>query len=276
MQPKQILGLIGGFLLILASFMPVLSAPLVGSVTLFNNGKGDGVLLLIAGMLALVIALARGYMGLLVPAIGAAIIGLVDFSNVLGRMHDLQVQASGNIFAQAITNGVQLQYGWIVLLAAVVLLFIAPFVGSSTQSGDEWGETRLSRFEREERQRLIQANKEESGLASTQGGWLSRPRQVEKARHVDYTPPSWAREDTADSPAPKWPPLGDGFDEPREKSGFTDAQRSYAQDEKAEHARSPLSSWAQSDNEPGKGAQMMEERFRATKTKGEGDNELSE
>ena len=50
---QQLIALFGAILLLIGAFLPVLSAPIVGSVSLFNNGKSDG--MIIAGLAVIAI-----------------------------------------------------------------------------------------------------------------------------------------------------------------------------------------------------------------------------
>ena len=61
-QPtQQMLAIAGSLLLVVAPFAPFLSAPIFGRITLFQQGKGDGVILLVVALGALGCALAGRY-----------------------------------------------------------------------------------------------------------------------------------------------------------------------------------------------------------------------
>jgi len=47
MRKRQLVGLAGTILLAVGVFLPLVSMPLIGSLTYFNNGRGDGVIVLI-------------------------------------------------------------------------------------------------------------------------------------------------------------------------------------------------------------------------------------
>ena len=53
---QQLIAIFGAILLLIGAFLPVLSAPIIGSVSLFNNGKSDG--MIIAGLAVITIILA--------------------------------------------------------------------------------------------------------------------------------------------------------------------------------------------------------------------------
>lgn len=58
---QRILAIAGSLLLVLAPFAPFLSAPILGRITLFRQGKGDGVVLLVVALVALGSALFGRY-----------------------------------------------------------------------------------------------------------------------------------------------------------------------------------------------------------------------
>jgi hypothetical protein len=117
---RLIAGAAGAILLLFGSFLPVMSAPFVGSVTYFNNGSGDGVFTVI---LALLVAplLWRGWYKLVAVA-GLAALGLC-IGEVVHLSHAI-ARANSTIFA----NAIQLQWGWAVLLLGGALLVVSPFL----------------------------------------------------------------------------------------------------------------------------------------------------
>ena len=74
--------LAGSLLLVLACFVPVISAPFLGSINLFANGKGDGVLLAILAICGFVAALSGRYRLGYIPAA----LGLIECANVWYRL----------------------------------------------------------------------------------------------------------------------------------------------------------------------------------------------
>ncbi|MBI9082217.1 MAG: hypothetical protein JEZ11_01385 [Desulfobacterales bacterium] len=47
MGTKQILGLIGSIILFVGVFTPIFSVPIMGNMNYFQNGKGDGTIVLV-------------------------------------------------------------------------------------------------------------------------------------------------------------------------------------------------------------------------------------
>src|SRR5262245_51344079 len=57
---KLILGLSGSLFLFIGAFLPLLSLPFLGTLTYFNNGQGDGVVILaLAGVSAVLVAMKK-------------------------------------------------------------------------------------------------------------------------------------------------------------------------------------------------------------------------
>jgi hypothetical protein len=58
---RQRIGGLGSLMLILGAFAPLVSMPIVGNVSYFNNGSGDGMFILAAALLSLLILYRKKY-----------------------------------------------------------------------------------------------------------------------------------------------------------------------------------------------------------------------
>jgi len=76
---QRILAIAGSLLLVVAPFAPFLSAPILGRITLFQQGKGDGVILLVVAL----------------GALGSALLGRYGFLWVSGSIGAFEI---GNLF----------------------------------------------------------------------------------------------------------------------------------------------------------------------------------
>lgn len=130
-----VLALTGSGLLFLGVFLPILQLPFAGSVTYFNNGKGDGVVIAVLAGAGILLALARRYRIILVTGSVATGLVLVDLVNVMNRIdnmkQDLGRDLDGNPFRGLVdvaTASVQLQWGWAVLLVGALLTIGAAVV----------------------------------------------------------------------------------------------------------------------------------------------------
>lgn len=138
MSNRYSLGLVGSLMLMFGVFAPLVQIPFIGTQTYFQNGRGDGVLVLALGVLSLLLTFARRYRGLLVTAlISLAILALtyISFQSRLAQIRaDMNEQLANNPFrgiGDAMLGSVQLQWGWALLLGGGVILLLA---GAGTPS----------------------------------------------------------------------------------------------------------------------------------------------
>lgn len=121
----------GAAVLFLGIFLPLLSLPM-GAVNYFNNGRGDGVwMMLLAG--GSVLLAARGYFGLL-WATGAAafvLLGLLVFQiqrEIEAARQAVELEYGGTPMAgvaQVAVDSIRLEWGFAVMAAGAVLILAA-------------------------------------------------------------------------------------------------------------------------------------------------------
>lgn len=127
-QSARNLGLVGSALLILGTFVPILSLPIVGTMNYFSNGQGDGVFVIgIAAVSFLLIGLKRFRWLWLTGIASLALIGYAFFNFVLGMRQMGSEVAQDDAFGlgSLMMQSVQLQWGWLVLVAGSVLTLLA-------------------------------------------------------------------------------------------------------------------------------------------------------
>lgn len=129
MNTKHILGLIGSIVLFIGVFTPIVSAPIIGSMNYFQNGKGDGMLILILAIVSLVFVLTKKYKGLWFTGVGSLAIMALTFINFQMKISDMKSQMeselAGNPFrglADVAMQSVQLQWGWALLIVGAGLV----------------------------------------------------------------------------------------------------------------------------------------------------------
>ena len=129
MKTKQLLGLIGSIVLFVGVFTPIVSVPIVGNMNYFQNGKGDGTIVLILAIISLVLVLANKYKGLWFTGIGSLGVVLFAFINFQSKMSqakaDMDAELAGNPFrglADMAMQSVQLQWGWALLIVGAALV----------------------------------------------------------------------------------------------------------------------------------------------------------
>jgi hypothetical protein len=126
---RTLVGLSGAVLLFVGAFLPIVSLPIVGSVNYFNNGQGDGIIIVGLALISALLILIRRYRGLWATG-GLSLLMLgYTFYTLTARIADarasMESQLAGNPFiglAQAAMQSVQLQWGWAVLVLGAVLL----------------------------------------------------------------------------------------------------------------------------------------------------------
>ena len=123
MNTRQILGLIGSIVLFIGVFTPIVSIPIMGNINYFQNGKGDGTLILILAVISLVLVLTKKYKGLWFTGLGSLAVMAFTFINFQVKLADMKSQMeselAGNPFrglADMAMQSVQLQWGWALLI----------------------------------------------------------------------------------------------------------------------------------------------------------------
>lgn len=136
LRRKQLFGTIGAILLFFGVFTPIISAPIVGSINYFQNGKGDGVIVLVLAVISIGLVLAKKYSGLWITGGGSLALMMFTFVNFQLRMSqmqdDMDRELSGNPFrgiADVAMQSIQIQWGWAVLVIGAALLIAAAAMG---------------------------------------------------------------------------------------------------------------------------------------------------
>jgi len=104
METKKILGLIGSLVLFVGVFAPVVSIPILGSMNYFQNGKGDGVVILILAVISLILTVMKKYWGLWFTGLGACGVMVFTFVNFQLKMAELQTQIENELIAVMIAG----------------------------------------------------------------------------------------------------------------------------------------------------------------------------
>jgi hypothetical protein len=148
MEQKLIFGIIGSILLFVGVFTPIVSIPIVGSINYFNNGKGDGVIILVLSLVSFILVLSRVYKGLLFTGLGSLAVLIFTFINFYNKMNEVTAQMETELadnpfkgLADTAINSVQLQWGWAILVVGSILIITSSAIKSKkdvlTTSNDE-------------------------------------------------------------------------------------------------------------------------------------------
>jgi hypothetical protein len=133
------LALIGAALLLVGVFMPIVSIPIMGSITYYMNGQGDGVLVLLMAAAAGGLALAGRVRDVVWPgAVSLAMLAFTFFRFQSG-MAEMRSKMAGDLegnpfrgLAEAAMGSIQLQWGWAVLLLGAA---IVTYAGAAERRG---------------------------------------------------------------------------------------------------------------------------------------------
>jgi hypothetical protein len=126
------LGIAGSLTLFLGVFAPIVHVPIVGSQNFFQNGRGDGVIILLLAFISLLLTVRRRFRGLLATGLITLALLAFTFLNFQSRLAqvraEMEAKLAGNPFrgfGDAMLGSVQLQWGWGVLIVGAVLLVLA-------------------------------------------------------------------------------------------------------------------------------------------------------
>ncbi len=132
MPSRKLLGVAGSVILFLGVFMPIVSLPMVGNVNFFQNGEGDGTLILLIALLSILFSLREAFKWLWftgVASVGILLLTLIAFHSRIGLVkQQMESQLADNPFrglADIALQSVQLQWGWAVLMVGAVMIVAA-------------------------------------------------------------------------------------------------------------------------------------------------------
>ncbi len=132
MDAQIVLAVIGGLLLGLGVFLPIINIPMAGAVNYFNNGSGDGVVVLVVALVSLGLAVRRHFHWLWTAGIGTVLFlagTLIRLEEkLIEARHSLDIEMAGNPFkgmAELAANAIQIQWGWAVLFLGAGCLIAA-------------------------------------------------------------------------------------------------------------------------------------------------------
>lgn len=144
------LGIAGAAILFVGVFAPIISAPIVGNQNYFQNGEGDGIILIVLAAVAFALAVGRQFRILWVPGAGALSVLAYTYFNVRAGIADmradLQTDLAGNPFAgfaEMAVQSIQLQWGWALLIIGAGLLIASSVVAAQDTPGRRRADSQL-------------------------------------------------------------------------------------------------------------------------------------
>ena len=135
LENRQKLAISGSILLIVGVFLPILSVPIIGSIDYFKGGEGDGVIVLILGVISLVLSLTKKYKVLLVTSSLSLSVMLFTVLGLIFKLSEIKSEYAkemeGNPFAglgQLAMETIRLEWGWFPLISGAVVIIISVFM----------------------------------------------------------------------------------------------------------------------------------------------------
>ena len=138
---KQMAGLIGSALLFVGVFCPIVTVPIMGQMNYFQNGHGDGTIVLVLASGSAVLAFARRFP--LLWLTGGASLAIIAFtfirfqSGINEVKRQMEADLHGNPFAglaQLAVQSVQLQWGIAILALGAILVVAAAAIPTNRTS----------------------------------------------------------------------------------------------------------------------------------------------
>lgn len=123
---NSLLITLGSTFMVLGTFMPIVSLPLVGSITYFNSGQGDGVVIMVLATIVALMAFTKAFRLAWIPASLACATLAITVTTLITKIAEAKTQLSesleGNPFADlatGIAGSVQIQFGWVIVLIGI-------------------------------------------------------------------------------------------------------------------------------------------------------------
>ena len=123
MQHSKTMALVGAGMLFLGAFMPILSLPVAGSVNYFQNGRGDGVIIVLLALATIILAATGRTRHVLWTGAAALLTVGYTFVRIQSALSDLRARLDTDLadnpfrgLAEAAMGSIQMQWGWAVLV----------------------------------------------------------------------------------------------------------------------------------------------------------------
>jgi Type IV pilin-like G and H, putative len=131
----QIIGITGAALVLLGVFTPIVSLPVVGTLSLFSNGSENGIAVLSLAIISIVFMVKGIYPWVYGTGLGLLLIVGGVFAQLSSAIAAVKSNAdrelSGNPFrglADAAMAAVQLQWGWVILFLGIGMILTAAYL----------------------------------------------------------------------------------------------------------------------------------------------------
>jgi hypothetical protein len=126
-----IIAALAALIMILGVFLPVVKAPIIGSINYFQNGQGDGTYIIILSLISALIGFEGKRLWNLFPGILITIILIYFFYNVRHSVAAMKQTAGDGLFgglAATMADTIQIQFGWFLMLLGNIALYVSIFI----------------------------------------------------------------------------------------------------------------------------------------------------
>ena len=132
MDRRFTLGLLGSIASFVGVFAPIIQIPIIGQHNFFQNGRGDGSIILVLALLSLLLTLSSHFRGLIATGLLSLALLAYTYMNIQSRIsamrEEMNQRLTDNPFrgiGEAMMQSVQLQWGWAVLVVGALLVLAA-------------------------------------------------------------------------------------------------------------------------------------------------------
>lgn len=137
----QILGILGSVLLFLGTFAPIVSVPIIGSISFLKNGSGDGLILIALAIASVLLVLRRKYQWVWLSGLGALAVIVFNFIFLQIKLYEIQVRMQNELadnpfkgIADLAVQSIRLEWGWGILLIGTGLIITAAYLKKATST----------------------------------------------------------------------------------------------------------------------------------------------
>jgi hypothetical protein len=130
---SRILGIIGGVLLIIGVFCPLIGVDIMGqSMNVSYLGSGntswEGLVMILLGIAGIALAVLRKYKYLLILGVLAIAILAYDYFSFKSKLSE-RLAGAGDAVRDQMANAISMKWGWIVLILGALALIAAGAMG---------------------------------------------------------------------------------------------------------------------------------------------------
>jgi len=122
---RQNLGFIGAGLMGASCFIPLMSIPIMGNICYFSKAGGDWTIVMVLAVITASCFYAEKYKAALIPILLCAGLFIFTYLNISEKVDSMKAGADSNIFTDMLSNAIQFQWGWFILVVSVLVCLFA-------------------------------------------------------------------------------------------------------------------------------------------------------